>query len=748
MAKEAQVFFLEEWLRSISSGTTTIRPRLSSSSSARDIIQAWAELRDSLQHQSFEPHHLQSLKIVLNSQTSLYVAEPQAKLLISILSSPNLCLPPESYPLILRLLYVWVRKSSKPSSSLVDSAVGVLSHLFSFQFDARKSSFFISEGILLLGAFSSVPLGSDSSKKVCLELLCGLLEKEYQLIGSFKGLIPEVLAGIGYALSSSESAHFIRILDSLLGVWDMEGGPCSCVSNGLMILHLVEWVLFGFIHSRSLEKIEVLMRGILQAPKKNYVPFSLVMAAAGVLRASRKSISSSRMEIISRLRIAAEEIIEGIASDLISRTGGCTNLGNDSANSLLLQCISLALARSGPVSCRAPLFLCLASALLTEIFPLKRFYSRVLEYGCGNAAQLGLNEVKEHLGSVSFKEAGAATSVLCNQYVLVDEGNKDMVESLIWSYCQDIYLEHRKVALMLRAGEDELLADLEKIAESAFLMVVVFALAVTKHRLTSNLTQKTQMEISVQILVSFSCVEYFRRVRLAEYMDTIRAVVVSVQENESACISFVKSMPSYVDLTNQQGSSCLQEYVWCKDDVQTARILFYLRVIPTCIEQLPVSVFRKVLAPTMFLYLGHPNGKVARASHTLFVAFISSGKDSSSDERVLSKEQLVFYYVQRSLEGYPGITPFDGMASGVAALVRYLPAGSPAIFYCVQSLVEKANGLCSEVLMQADVWKNWQGELDPCKKMLELLLRLIVLVDIQSVPQISTCTMGSPTSSI
>lgn len=73
------------------------------------------------------------------------------------------------------------------------------------------------------------------------------------------------------------------------------------------------------------------------------------------------------------------------------------------------------------------------------------------------------------------------------------------------------------------------------------------------------------------------------------------------------------------------------------------------------------------------------------------------------------------------------------MASGVAALVRHLPAGSPAIFYCIHNLVEKTDGLCSEVFThKADIWKNWQGESDPCKEILELLLRLISLVDIQA----------------
>ena len=72
------------------------------------------------------------------------------------------------------------------------------------------------------------------------------------------------------------------------------------------------------------------------------------------------------------------------------------------------------------------------------------------------------------------------------------------------------------------------------------------------------------------------------------------------------------------------------------------------------------------------------------------------------------------------------------MASGVAALVRNLPAGSPATFYCIHSLVEKASKLCTDIATQKpEMWKNWEGESEPCKKILELLLRLISLVDIQ-----------------
>ena len=84
------------------------------------------------------------------------------------------------------------------------------------------------------------------------------------------------------------------------------------------------------------------------------------------------------------------------------------------------------------------------------------------------------------------------------------------------------------------------------------------------------------------------------------------------------------------------------------------------------------------------------------------------------------------------MQAYPGVTPFEGLAAGVAALVRHLPAGSPAIFYCIHGLVEKANDLCSRALKEdATMWKSWEGNSESCKKVLDLLLRLIALVDIQ-----------------
>jgi len=117
------------------------------------------------------------------------------------------------------------------------------------------------------------------------------------------------------------------------------------------------------------------------------------------------------------------------------------------------------------------------------------------------------------------------------------------------------------------------------------------------------------------------------------------------------------------------------------------------------------------------------------------VSFLSSGNDADQDDRTALKEQLSFYYIKRSLEAYPGVTPFDGLASGVAAIARHIPAGSPAILFCIHSLVVKAKDLCDTANVQdKSLWRSWEESTEPCKKTLDLLLRLIFLVDIQSFP--------------
>lgn len=727
MARKANnSFFLEEWLRTVSgSSVSGDLVKQNSAPSARSIIQAWSEIRESLQNQNFDSRYLQALRALVSSESTIHVADPQAKLLISILAFQDVSLPSESYTLVLRLLYVWIRKAFRPSQALVGVAVQAIRGVVDDRRNLQPA--LVAQSVLVSGAFACVPSLSGDVKVLCLELLCRLLEEEYSLVGSQEELVPVVLAGIGYALSSSLDVHYVRLLDLLFGIWLKDEGPRGTVTYGLMILHLIEWVVSGYMRSNSINKMSLFANEVLETSKEKYAVFAVFMAAAGVVRASTAGFSSGAQSLeISKLRNSAEKRIEFVAQILVSN-GNVVTLPTTQREGPLLKCFAIALARCGSVSSSAPLLLCLTSALLTQVFPLGQIYESFCNAFGKEPIGPRLIWVREHLSDVLFKESGAISGAFCNQYSSASEENKYIVENMIWDFCQNLYLQHRQIAMLLCGIEDTLLGDIEKIAESSFLMVVVFALAVTKQWLKPIVSKERKMETSVKILVSFSCVEYFRHIRLPEYMETIREVISCVQENDAPCVSFVESIPAYDSLTNPKDLFTQRiKYEWSRDDVQTSRILFYLRVIPTCIGRLSASAFRGVVASTMFLYIGHPNRKVARASHTLLAAFLSSAKESEEDERNQFKEQLVFYYMQRSLEVYPEITPFEGLASGVATLVQHLPAGSPAIFYSVHSLVEKASTFSTESL---------QGrKSDPGNQILELLLRLVSLVDIQVLP--------------
>ncbi|KAL2235817.1 UNVERIFIED_CONTAM: hypothetical protein Sindi_1313900 [Sesamum indicum] len=248
----------------------------SSSSSAQAIIQAWADLTDSFQHQAFHTHHLQALKILVGSQANLYVADPQPKLIFSILSSQSLLFHKNLIPYSLDFYILGLGRQT----SLVDYAIEILLPLFSHQSHADKNSLFFCKGILLLGGLSFQTSASEKSKRLCLKLLYNLLEEGYGFIFLSDELASSALAGAGYALSSSVSTCFRRTFDILLSIWGQEGGSSGCISqpNSLFICR--------------------------------------VMAAAGLLRDINRSGSSGFMH----LKNFAEECIEIVPRDFFSIT--------------------------------------------------------------------------------------------------------------------------------------------------------------------------------------------------------------------------------------------------------------------------------------------------------------------------------------------------------------------------------------------------------------------------------------------
>ncbi|XP_031497512.1 uncharacterized protein LOC116262355 [Nymphaea colorata] len=721
--------FVEDWLEICcqnSSSRLSVSSPAAPPSSATEIIQAWSQIRNCLQEKNFQPQHLLPFRTLVSSRFSLRVADSQARLLLSALS---FSFPPELAPdfcsLILRLLYIWARKSVHGNVSLLESAVSSACDLFCHSGYKGK---FVGEGILFLGAVSAVPILPESSRKLCLEMVLKLLDEQ----GSgHVGGTTEVLSGIGYSLFSSQMYEFDKIINWFLNVWDSSCVFCACVSHGLMIFHLMEWLASRCISSGFWEKIELLLarmgektRGGDDGVVPSGVQFTLIMSAGGVLRGLNRG--NGGKDIVSRLRKSADNVIDTIISCIIVQSLGRNPAGefdyfDHGSSSTVLRCIALCLCRTGPISFRANVLTCLVLALLHEVFPLIYFYGQIVT----NSSE-SLAAVVAHLESILFKEAGTLTRILCNLYVLANEEQKSLVENCIWNYCDKVYSKQRRFAYTF-GEKSELLKGLEKIGESAFLMIVIFASTATKHKASTQPTGEIQLGLSWRTLSAFSCIEYFRRVRISEYAETVRRSVLCIKDDTSACSSLVEMLPSYAEITRQGWN---MNYVWFKDEVQTARILFYLRVLPPCAEKIPTSLIQKILAPMVFLYMHHPEGKVARASHSLFLAFMSSGKDAFDDHRTLLKEQLAFYYMQRALEGYPGVTPFEGMASGVVTLIRNLPAGCPGIFYCVNSIIEKAR-----IMSQGnEPTENQQECSEPCKKLLEFLPRLILLVDIQVLP--------------
>jgi len=191
--------------------------------------------------------------------------------------------------------------------------------------------------------------------------------------------------------------------------------------------------------------------------------------------------------------------------------------------------------------------------LLKELLPLPDMLRLSVESAEGNAAEVVKAKVNQHLDSILFKEAGPVTGILCNQYSYASDKAKKFVESCVWEYAQEIYC-HLRAAVLLHWGKhDELITAIDKIAEASFLMVVVFAAEVTKHRLSAKSSEGFQPEVAAKILVAFSCVEHLRRLRLPEYTEAVRRAVLVSQENAAAITLFIESMPSYAELINQPG---------------------------------------------------------------------------------------------------------------------------------------------------------------------------------------------------
>nr|CAB3445390.1 unnamed protein product [Digitaria exilis] len=294
------------------------------------------------------------------------------------------------------------------------------------------------------------------------------------------------LAGIGYVLASADEVQFRRILVSLLRI-------CGKIGNldvGVRVLKLVEWLVVGFVESRKMRKVQVLFE--LISPEKciaeNYVLFPVVMAACGGLRALRVASARYRLDFDPRLKEAPEHTIQFAAERAVFEARRSA-----ADQRVLVQCVALGLTQCGQVMFHESVLQCVCMGLLKELLPLPDMLRMSVESAEGNLVVV-VKVVNQHMNSVLFKEAGPVTGVLCNQYSYAGDKAKNFVETCVWEYAHEIYCHLRAAVLLHRGKQDDLLTAIDKIAEASFLMVVVFAAEVAKHRLNPKTSEEFQPE--------------------------------------------------------------------------------------------------------------------------------------------------------------------------------------------------------------------------------------------------------------
>lgn len=203
--------------------------------------------------------------------------------------------------------------------------------------------------------------------------------------------------------------------------------------------------------------------------------------------------------------------------------------------------------------------------------------------------------------------------------------------------------------------------------------------------------------------------------------------------------------PDHLNLTGSFSPESRSPTFWARDAVRAARVHFMLRVLGPCVEKIGDEPFACAVMPTLLLYLLHPLAPVSRSAHALFAAFLDSREafrreleaerndgternagtewtsrdldsawrappnpsflqrltflapqqsaKSGPPQDVSIPERAALFYVQRSLTGFPGLTSFEAFTAGVAAIVRHVPPGSPAIVLSLRRIAAAAKDL-------------------------------------------------------
>lgn len=791
---------LEDWLV-VASGpsSSTVQPSAKQARghvpAAWQITEGWGKIRACVQQGLLDSSHAEALSLIDLHHKSVHVADPQVKLLLGLLTKVR-CDSVELLGLArassARILGAWVRKtflntSAKPLKQAEELLITLLESVRNSLHELPLSDTYVNQAILLLGLVCTVPQISDDQRDACQSVITlELLARKHVIV---QGELSVVLAGVGYAMLMGHSSSISSVLSATLSLWNLNNeelnlgdaeGPPLRVS--LMIFHLLEYQGMAIFSKKNISALSVLaaiVTDIAQKTSDTSPPATrcaAFMAAAGLRRGltqSRTGSSNSPAEQeMQRLILSLEmELIRTCENALRhlerlkmhSAPGKIYWSFSEAALRHVHRCMALALARSRGLLCHPSFLQCLAITLLTDVLSLHDLYSAQIEdlrrplqdvHQSGSALGFAMERLESHVDSSLFHEVGAIARAMCEQYKPVTEEYHNRIELLVWQFTQDMFVGHRTFTVQSGTGlsrEGKEAIAVEKVLISSFMTVVVFFSRAIDTKPGTKAGNLMTAEKAARALNSLACVEFCRRVQMQEYGTLVERCVSYLSAHPAAARIFAGFLPPYNSIIHWPGCPELYNmaYDWSRDAVLTTHLSFYLRVFPSFLSNIPEITFSNDVAPVMFLYLQHPTVLVSNAAHALFVHFLgleslgtsSDRTDASKSElgQVSLREKLSVYYVERALETFPGVTPFDALVYGIAAISKTLPPGSPATLHCINLLVHKASTLKPMGTSVKDVKKGAEKDLDDlgdAEKLQLLLLHLIGRVDLQVLPEL------------
>ncbi|MCO5601761.1 hypothetical protein L7F22_055886 [Adiantum nelumboides] len=594
---------LEDWLGRAASSFSNSPSGVSRSSSpsAQQIAQAWSLVRECVQGGVLLPQHSAALDLLKAHGTTIHVAESQARLLTSILSS--ITFPADAgensaahaQSSAAWLLSIWLRRGfassgrhvSKVSSARIQET---LETVVTSTIKALESSTldvgFASEAILLLGSVCVNPHTHEEQQRVCQEVIARECLLQRKSIGGNN--CKEALAGVGYAMVTSSGSTLRALMQALLLLWiddddalDKKAGVIAVrpsLENGLLHLHLMEW--YGSClgsQSKFIVSTQIVVEEIRETFSSSIAKsarYGILLSTAGLLRSLhlhrvikrpllenaepiRKSAVQTLYSLMMKLfdetaYLQVQEIAQAIHIGSFVETATWDFLKLVSVNRIgdkrWLQCISLAMSRCCYFPSSLSVLVCLMSTFFEDVLSLRAYY----DMNMSQSSKDFEGTWTMHIKSILFQEAGAIIRVICEQYEAADDGWQRWVEHFFSQYSIFTYTKHRYyLALMDSKKQNDLVSPLlhsdtgplKQILEALLLSVVMFFSRASKKLRDSGVHAKG--DFAARVMLSLSCVEYVRQGEVPEYRELVQTCVAWVSTNEVTCAKSVSMFPSY-----------------------------------------------------------------------------------------------------------------------------------------------------------------------------------------------------------